>query len=75
MVTTTSVPGSDPAPGPARTAAGGPTSGTGRASALDRGRAGVRASVPEAETWSCPNCRGETRAPRKRCADCGTSRY
>ena len=26
-------------------------------------------------TWECPNCRAETRAPRKRCRDCGTSRF
>jgi uncharacterized OB-fold protein len=25
--------------------------------------------------WTCPNCRRETQPPRKRCADCGTSRY
>ena len=25
--------------------------------------------------WTCPNCTGQTREPRKRCADCGTSRY
>jgi uncharacterized OB-fold protein len=26
-------------------------------------------------TWTCPNCQKQTRPPRKRCADCGTSRY
>jgi hypothetical protein len=26
-------------------------------------------------TWVCDNCSRETRAGRKRCADCGTSRY
>ena len=26
-------------------------------------------------TWVCPNCRTETAAIRKRCTDCGTSRY
>jgi hypothetical protein len=26
-------------------------------------------------TWTCPNCQAETRHPRKRCTDCGTSRY
>jgi len=26
-------------------------------------------------TWTCPNCQQETSAARKRCADCGTSRY
>ena len=25
--------------------------------------------------WTCPNCQQETLPPRKRCADCGTSRY
>jgi hypothetical protein len=25
--------------------------------------------------WVCENCQGRTRAPRKRCAECGTSRY
>jgi len=27
------------------------------------------------DIWVCPNCRTETEAPRKRCTDCGTSRY
>ena len=26
-------------------------------------------------TWTCPNCRGETTTTRKRCTDCGTSRW
>ncbi len=26
-------------------------------------------------TWTCPNCHEETRAPRKRCTECGTSRF
>lgn len=26
-------------------------------------------------TWTCENCRAETAAVRKRCTDCGTSRY
>jgi DnaJ-class molecular chaperone len=26
-------------------------------------------------TWSCPNCRGETSTAKKRCRDCGTSRF
>ncbi len=26
-------------------------------------------------TWTCPNCRGETTTAKKRCADCGTSRW
>ena len=25
--------------------------------------------------WTCANCPQETLPPRKRCADCGTSRY
>ena len=25
--------------------------------------------------WTCANCHQETLPPRKRCADCGTSRY
>ena len=25
--------------------------------------------------WTCPNCRHVTNEPRKRCRDCGTSRY
>ena len=25
--------------------------------------------------WTCPNCRQDTHEPRKRCRDCGTSRY
>lgn len=28
-----------------------------------------------ADTWTCENCRTETSAVRKRCIDCGTSRY
>jgi formate dehydrogenase maturation protein FdhE len=28
-----------------------------------------------ADTWTCENCRTETNAVRKRCVDCGTSRY
>ena len=28
-----------------------------------------------ADTWTCENCRTETGAVRKRCTDCGTSRY
>ncbi len=26
-------------------------------------------------TWTCPNCRGETTTAKKRCTDCGTSRW
>jgi hypothetical protein len=25
--------------------------------------------------WTCPNCRHVTAEPRKRCRECGTSRY
>ena len=31
--------------------------------------------VGHTATWTCENCRTETSAVRKRCADCGTSRY
>jgi len=30
---------------------------------------------PDRSPWTCPNCRRETLPPRKRCTDCGTSRY
>ena len=30
---------------------------------------------PDRSAWTCPNCQRETLPPRKRCADCGTSRY
>jgi hypothetical protein len=29
----------------------------------------------ERTTWVCDNCQAETAAVRKRCTDCGTSRY
>jgi hypothetical protein len=29
----------------------------------------------ERATWVCENCQARTREPRKRCAECGTSRY
>jgi predicted ATP-dependent serine protease len=29
----------------------------------------------ERTTWVCDNCRAETATVRKRCAECGTSRY
>jgi hypothetical protein len=36
-------------------------------------------AAPKARTpwsvWNCPNCRHETSEPRKRCRECGTSRY
>ncbi|WNV74231.1 zinc ribbon domain-containing protein [Geodermatophilus sp. DSM 44513] len=35
-------------------------------------RARVR---PEPSAWTCANCQRVTHPPRKRCADCGTSRY
>ncbi|WP_158550734.1 hypothetical protein [Geodermatophilus sp. TF02-6] len=30
---------------------------------------------PDRSAWTCPNCECVTHPPRKRCADCGTSRY
>ncbi|SHN68964.1 hypothetical protein SAMN05660350_01616 [Geodermatophilus obscurus] len=30
---------------------------------------------PDRGAWTCANCQRETLPPRKRCADCGTSRY
>jgi predicted ATP-dependent serine protease len=32
-------------------------------------------TIKERTTWICDNCRADTAAERKRCADCGTSRY
>jgi hypothetical protein len=32
-------------------------------------------TTTERATWTCPNCHADNRPPRKRCADCGTSRY
>jgi RNA polymerase subunit RPABC4/transcription elongation factor Spt4 len=32
-------------------------------------------TTKERTTWVCENCRGITSAERKRCRDCGTSRY
>ena len=29
----------------------------------------------ERTTWVCDNCHGVTAAVRKRCSECGTSRY
>ena len=29
----------------------------------------------ERTAWICENCSAETEPPRKRCTDCGTSRY
>jgi hypothetical protein len=34
-----------------------------------------RTTAPAEATWTCPNCAGESRAHRKRCSDCGTSRH
>ena len=40
-------------------------------------RHGPRTRRPRIDrsAWTCPNCQRETLPPRKRCADCGTSRY
>jgi hypothetical protein len=32
-------------------------------------------STDQRTTWVCENCRGETASVRKRCTECGTSRY
>jgi RNA polymerase subunit RPABC4/transcription elongation factor Spt4 len=32
-------------------------------------------STKERTTWVCDNCTGTTSTERKRCRDCGTSRY
>ena len=32
-------------------------------------------TTTERVTWTCPNCQKESGQARKRCADCGTSRY
>lgn len=32
-------------------------------------------TIIERGTWVCENCRTRTAAVRKRCGDCGTSRY
>ena len=32
-------------------------------------------TTTERATWVCENCRAETGALRKRCTECGTSRY
>ncbi len=29
----------------------------------------------ERTTWTCANCHGETTTAKKRCRDCGTSRW
>jgi hypothetical protein len=35
----------------------------------------MSASTKQRTTWVCDNCTSETAAVRKRCRDCGTSRY
>ena len=42
-----------------------------------RGTSTMSTTTTERPTtiWVCPNCRTETQASRKRCTDCGTSRY
>ncbi len=45
-----------------------------RATPPRRGRARTRPR-PAGSAWTCPNCQRRTLPPRKRCADCGTSRY
>ena len=42
---------------------------------LRRGSAPRTRPHPDRSAWTCPNCSRETLPPRKRCADCGTSRY
>jgi predicted RNA-binding protein YlxR (DUF448 family) len=32
-------------------------------------------TTTERGAWTCENCQGVTSAVRKRCRDCGTSRY
>jgi hypothetical protein len=32
-------------------------------------------STKERTTWVCDNCLADTAVVRKRCSDCGTSRY
>ncbi len=55
------------------TTTGGPRTETRlRRSPDTRTRIGPRT---DRSAWTCPNCRRETLPPRKRCADCGTSRY
>lgn len=35
----------------------------------------MRSTTTERTTWVCDNCRAESAAVRKRCRECGTSRY
>lgn len=39
------------------------------------GRPAASAPVRDRVVWTCDNCRAESRPHRKRCTDCGTSRY
>ena len=32
-------------------------------------------TTTDRRTWICENCRAETSAVRKRCGECGTTRY
>ncbi len=42
---------------------------------LDTERISTRRIRTERTTWVCDNCEGITATVRKRCQDCGTSRY
>jgi formate dehydrogenase maturation protein FdhE len=44
-------------------------------STLERPAVRTAPDPAELDTWTCENCRTETNAVRKRCSDCGTSRY
>jgi predicted amidophosphoribosyltransferase len=35
----------------------------------------TRERTTERTTWVCDNCQAETASARKRCSECGTSRY
>jgi hypothetical protein len=35
----------------------------------------IKEHTKERTTWVCDNCRAETGTLRKRCTECGTSRY
>jgi DnaJ-class molecular chaperone len=35
----------------------------------------MSATVKERTTWVCDNCHGQAMTARKRCRECGTSRY
>ena len=39
------------------------------------GRTTTRRTRTGAATWVCDNCTAETATLRKRCSECGTSRY